>query len=354
MNFQLAIIGKKGIDMANLAGRTTNGETAWDKYVRKNRKWKELTLFTENNTSLFMRKGANVSEITEIPEGTGIKLADNRYTMIVGKKFANVKVGYKNGLIPLTDIKKPTNFKPSTHEEEVVNIINKVISMNQGIPIDVRLKGDSIVYKDISGAMRVDASVRRIGGKYNEVNADIILYKNEQDLLDENNIYISHKKEGGPDAFQQYCGLSKAAGMKIHRHPETQKFLEAVSKNIEDGKLRNPMFMRIRSPSLKNMSIYGPEFSSTYGLDHVQVIGQGLPRLTLKSENLYELDFTSRMNFSGELTHFGSGYVPVFGATYREDTGRGFEYNGDRFTGARVGIYPLKMIVKRNDVVEVK
>jgi hypothetical protein len=101
------------------------------------------------------------------------------------------------------------------------------------------------------------------------------------------------------------------------------------------------------------MSIIGPEYGSTDGLEHVTLIGQGLPNLTLtKKDNLYELDFTSHMSLSGNLSHFDGGYTPVFGATFRE--GRGFTLDGKRYNGARVGIYPRKLIETRTGVVKLK
>ncbi len=58
------------------------------------------------------------------------------------------------------------------------------------------------------------------------------------------------------------------------------------------------------------------------------------------------------MSISGDLSHFNEGYTPVFGATFR--AGRGFELDGKRYDGARVGIYPIKLIQTRGGVVEVK
>ena len=101
------------------------------------------------------------------------------------------------------------------------------------------------------------------------------------------------------------------------------------------------------------MSIFGPDYGNKYGLQHCNCIGQGLPVLKpTKKENEYELTFSSHMSLSGDLSHFKEGYTPVFGATFR--AGRGFELDGKRYNGARVGIYPSKLVATRGGVVELK
>ena len=95
---------------------------------------------------------------------------------------------------------------------------------------------------------------------------------------------------------------------------------------------------------LANMSIYGPEYGSAFSLQHTQVIGQGKPVFKVE-KSFYVLDFSSHMSLSGDLSHFTGGYEPVFGATFR--AGRGFELKNIRYSGARVGIYPRKLIEGR-------
>lgn len=339
--------------MASLNDRTTSGELAWDKYIKKNKNWNQLELEVEKNDDLFKRKGTKLESITQISKGQKLKLKSSSYTVISGKKYAQVNINRKDGLLNIASIRKPTNFTPTGYEVEVVNMINKVIAQNSGIPIDIKIKGTGKVYKSISGAIQVDTNIKRAAGVSADPKADIILYVDKRQLLSPNNIFISHKKEGGPEAFQQYGGLTEKAGEQIYSHPETKKFLKEVIKNIGDEGLESPMFMKVKDNSLKNMSIYGPDYGSRYGLQHVQLIGQGLPKLTpTKKENVWELDFSSHMSVSGNLSHFTGGYTPVFGATFR--AGRGFELNGKRYDGARVGIYPIKLIETRGGVKEVK
>jgi hypothetical protein len=339
--------------MASLGGKTTSGELAWDKYVGKNKNWKELKLETENDTDLFARKGADVASVKKLPKGTSFVLKSATFTTIKNKKYASVTVANKAGFININDIRKPTSFKPTGYETEVVNMINNFIKQRGNAPIDIKLKGDSKVYKGITGAIQVDTNIKRAAGVSSDPKADIILYVDKNKLDSTRNIYISHKKEGGPEAFQQYGGLTMAAGEEIYNHPETKAFMKQVIGYIKGDQLQQPLYKKIKSIPLKNMSIYGPDYNKSNSLQHVNCIGQGLPVLKpTRKENEFELDFSSHMSISGDLSHFTEGYVPVFGATYR--AGRGFEFEGKRYSGARVGIYPVKLIAGRGGVVELK
>lgn len=340
--------------MAHLGSRTTSGQLAWEKYVSQNKNWRDLKLVTEDKAQLFKKVGIKLHPITSLEKGQPLGLKSNQAFHIDGKKYAQVQLDKRTeGFLVITAIRKPTNFKPTGYETQVVDMINKHIAQNSNMPIDLKIAGDNTLYKGIKGAIQVDTNIKRAAGVSADPKADIILFRDKNNLLAPHNIFVSHKKEGGPEAFQQYGGLSRAAGEEIFNHPETRKFLREVTKNIKDGKLQNPMFMGIRSMDLKNKSIFGPDYGRKYGLQHTQIIGQGLPKLIpTRRDNVYELDFTSHMSRSGDLSHFTGGYLPVFGATYRE--GRGFEFEGNRYDGARVGIYPHKLVATRGGVIEVK
>jgi hypothetical protein len=201
----------------------------------------------------------------------------------------------------------------------------------------------------MSYAIKVDTQIKRTGGSKGDPKADIIICKDQKTPLSAGSIYISHKKEGGPEAFQQYGGLTEASGAEIYNHPEVQTFLKETSNYVNNDKLSNPLMKPVKDTKLMNMSIYGPDFGTTFSLQHVQLIGQGKPILKKIKEGVYSLDFTSHMSISGDLSHFDRGYKPVFGATYR--AGRGFTIDNKRVDGARVGIYPTKLIQTRSGLV---
>lgn len=335
--------------MATLAQKTTDGSDSFEKYVTRNPRFKETDYQIENKVEgqFLVRKGSSYKESAVLQEGTKFKIIDSKAHVIGGVRYAKVKYKATDGFIPLNKIRKPTSGNGTSYEDDVVNALNEMFGQF-GAPVSIRV--GRTIYKDLTFAIKVDSQLKRAGGAKGDPKADIIICKDMKNPLGAGSIYISHKKEGGPEAFQQYGGLTEAAGSVIYNHPEVQKFLKQASNYVKGGKLSNPLMKHIKDETLKNMSIYGPDYDKKFSLQHVQVIGQGQPKLTLVKDGLYTLDFTSHMSVSGDLSHFTGGYLPVFGATYRE--GRGFTIEGKRVDGARVGIYPIKLIQTRTGLVE--
>ena len=132
-------------------------------------------------------------------------------------------------------------------------------------------------------------------------SADIILCKDKKNPLASGGIYISHKKEGGPEAFQQYGGLSEQAGAEIYNHKLVQKFLQQVANVLGDSQqLASPVMGTFDDPVLANMSIYGPDYGKPYSLQHTQLIGQGKP-VFKETPRGVELSFSSHMSLSGRV-----------------------------------------------------
>jgi hypothetical protein len=270
--------------------------------------------------------------------------------------------------IKLKDLQKTAEFggKPLSTEEDteqagglqyevaVVNSINDLIEKSGGIVTFV-IAGLG-TFTGITGAKQVDSNLKRQGGVKADPKADIILYKQKTEMLHPDNIYISHKKEGGPEAFQQYGGITETAGYNIYNHREVQKFLNQLVDYIGDEGLVNPVMKPIKDPVLKNLSIFGPGYtagSSKFNLQNVHLIGQGMPSFTpvKGKKNTFTLTF-DHISVNGDLSHFTQGYEPVFGATFRR--GRGFKLQGESYTGVRVGIYPKALIMGRKHLVTLK
>ena len=332
--------------MADLSSKSTDGRISFQKYVTDNKRFSEIDFQIENKktTPIFNKKGEAINTI--LKEGDVIKIIDSKMHNIFGMKAANIK--YKNftGYIPINVIRKPTGGNGTQYEDEVVDAINSYIKSAGGV-IDIKLAGDQKIYKNIAYAVKVDTALKRKGGAKGDPKADIILCKDKNNPLAAGSIYISHKKEGGPEAFQQYGGLSIQAGKDIFDNKLTQKFLSIIVSDLQNGKLDKlpyPVMGTFKDTKLANMSIYGPEYGSAFSLQHTQVIGQGKPVFKVE-KSFYVLDFSSHMSLSGDLSHFTGGYEPVFGATFR--AGRGFELKNVRYSGARVGIYPRKLIEGR-------
>lgn len=340
--------------MADLGSKATDGRLSFKKYVTDNKRFSEIEYEIEKGRDavLYTKTGNSFSvSNTVFKAGTKLKIVDSDYVEFNKIKLAKVKIGTKTGYIPINTIRKPTGGNGTQYEDEVVDAFNAYI-LDAGGKIDIHLKGDDKVYRDISYAVKVDSNLKRQGGVRGDPKADIILCKDKTRPLADGSIYVSHKKEGGPEAFQQYGGVSDLAGPEIYNHPVVQKFLEALAKIIGSGdKLPHPVIGPIEDKKLMCLSIFGPEYGKKFSLQHVQLIGQGRPKFDDKGKYI-EVDFTSHMSLSGDLHSFIGDYLPVMGATFR--AGRGFEYKGKRYNGARVAIYPKKLMATRSGLVTLK
>jgi hypothetical protein len=263
-------------------------------------------------------------------------------------KYAQVKYGSKSGLIPINKIRKPTNTDVLAEEAIALSKLDAEISaiVKRVGPFELVIKGDpkKTVYKNVTGARNVS---EKFLGREAKSDFNIVSTKGDE-------IYISHKKAGGASAFQQYGGVSRQAGIEIQTHPEVESFLRKVAGNITKEKLNNPMYCYVTDDRLINLSVFGSEFGSEFGIDNVTVIGQGDPilRSVSKHENRFELDFSDHLVHNGDASEFKKGdYAAVIAATYR--AGRGFEIDGFKYKGARIGIYPKKLVVNRAGVQKV-
>lgn len=340
--------------MADLGSKATDGRLSFVKYVTENKRFSEVEFEIEKgkSTVVYTKKGtALVAGTKEFKAGTKIKITDQKMHEIAKMKLAAVQIGTVKGFIPINTIRKPTGGNGTQYEDEVVDAINAYI-LEAGGKVDIKLKGDSKTYKDIAYAVKVDSPIKAKAGVKGDPKADIILCKDIKNPTAAGSIYISHKKEGGPEAFQQYGGLSEQSGEHIYNHPLVQKFLGEVAKVLGNSdQLPNPVLGEFKDDVLANMSIYGPDYGKAFSLQHTQIIGQGKP--VFKSNGkVSELSFSSHMSLSGDLSHFVGGYLPVFGATFR--AGRGFSYKGKRYNGARVAIYPHKLMATRGGLIVVK
>lgn len=338
--------------MADLSSKATDGRLSFTKYVTDNARFAEIEYEIEKGKTaiVYTKSGSKLTPSKkELKAGTKIKITDSKLFEISKMKLASIKSGSTTGFIQINTIRKPTAVNSTQYEDEVVDAINAYI-LNSGGSINVKLKGDSKVYKDIAFAVKVDKAIKAKAGVKGDPKADIILCKDITKPLGAGSIYVSHKKEGGPEAFQQYGGLSEQAGDKIYNNKLVQNFLKVVAGILSEAKsaaLPYPVMGSFKNDELSNMSIYGPEYGGAFSVQHTQVIGQGKPTFTENGANTI-IGFTSHMSLSGDLSHFKGGYLPVFGATFR--AGRGFVYKGERYSGARVAIYPHKLMATRSKV----
>jgi hypothetical protein len=337
--------------MATLSGKTTSGELSFTKYVTNFKSYADTIYEIEKGMSgqLLIKSGNKYIESDVLPAGSQFNITSTDIVKIGSIDYAAVKYKNVKGFVPIAKIRKPTGGNGTAYEDEVVDALNAIFKQLKR-PIDIVV--GTKTYKGMTAAVKVDSSIKKAGGASSDPKADIIICKDKKDPLGAGSIYISHKKAGGPEAFQQYGGLTDAAGSEIAGHKEVLAFLEQTSRYVKKDKLSNPLMKTVKDKKLINMSIYGPGYGGAFSLQHTQLIGQGLPKLIQVTGDKYKLTFTSHMSLSGDLTHFTAGYTPVFGATFR--AGRGFNLGSKRINGVRVGIYPKKLIEGRGGLVKLK
>ena len=335
--------------MAVLSSKTTSGEDAFKIYVKNNPRYIEIDYVIENNMTapLIVKEGSSFKEKLILKSGTKFKIIKADDIQIGTLRCAHVKYGSVSGFIPLNKIRKPTKGSAGLHyEADTVKSLNEQLKQI-GRPISIKLGSNT--FKNLSYAVQVDTQLKQRAGATKDPKCDIIICQDLKDPLKGTPIFISYKKEGGPEAFQQYGGLTESAGSIINSNPEVQSFLHSVVNYISDNKLTSPLMKHITDKKLMNQSIFGPEYGDKFSLQHVQLIAQGKPNLEFINESTYNLKFSSHMILSGDLKHFTGGYEPVFAATFR--AGRGFTVGGKRINGARVGIYPKKLIASRGGLI---
>ena len=322
---------------------------SFGKYVTKNPNLKDVdfVIETDQTTPLYTldRKTFLAGEKKYVA-GTKLKIIDPVVHEFGGKKYAKVLIDKKSGYIAINKIRKPTVTNSTAYEDEAVDAINAYI-IKSGRVIDVRM--NSVVYKNIRFAVKVDDSMKRSFGATKDPKADIILCCDKLNPFKHNPIYLSHKKAGGAAAFGQYGGISKEAGEDIYNHKLVQKFLCGVAAIMDSnkGKLPGPIMGSFSDKNLSSKSVYGPEYGSPFSLQHCQAIVQGNPTFNAITDCCVELHF-SHIEFSGK--NLTGDYVPVFGATFRAN--RGFEYKTKRYNNVRLGIYPQKGFMGRSGLIK--
>ena len=336
--------------MPNLGLNSSDGKSFWEKYVKNNLRFKEtdFEILSEKPAQLFVKEGALLKATTKAYKpGTKLKITDSKIMIFEKKKFASVKILGKRGYISISRIKTPSSGNGTQYEDDIVNLINEAITKNG--PLNIKLKNASKIYNDILYAIKVDKKIKQLYGLKFDPKCDIILCKDIKKPVSTGSIYISHKKAGGAEAFQQYSGISTSAGDSISKNKIVKKFLAIVAENLkDDDRLAAPIIASFKDTLLMNRAIYGPEFGGPNSIQHVHLIGQGKPQLSLSSDKKYfTLSFSDHISLSGDLRIFKGPYAPVISAQYR--AGRSFIHNGITYNNTRVGIYSYKKVFSSNE-----
>jgi hypothetical protein len=145
--------------------------------------------------------------------------------------------------------------------------------------------------------------------------------KSDFHLLDINNneiVWISHKDGKTPRDFQQWGGLSARSELEMHKHKETQAFINDIKIKEypnNDFPRATTLAREIKDLKLKNMSIYGNQFGKVLGRQNVTLLLQGNIKLVQQGELFTLQSFHSHLN--GDL--MSPEFEPVFLAIYKGD-----------------------------------
>ena len=113
--------------MAVLSGKSTSGESAFDKYIGNNSMWKDLVLKVEVDMNATFFKSNKKDTHGVLEAGKELKLQSNKQDTIGKLKVAHVKVGSKTGYIALNRIRKPTKTNVMAAEEAAIRDLDKLI-----------------------------------------------------------------------------------------------------------------------------------------------------------------------------------------------------------------------------------
>lgn len=245
---------------------------------------------------------------------------------------------------------------PSPTEPDEMRFIHDVNAYitKIGDPITIEINGKK--FKNIVGANKVSGTPK----------ADIVLVQKNgsgSTYTLKEVCYLSHKKEGGAASFQQYAGVTSAAGSFISEHKIVQKFLKDVAGHLHDKRrsyIAQSGFSASRDiksdgKALVGKSLFGPNWSqgsTNYGKDNVNYIAQGRAQFIQKRD--VHILFTKPDGFHNPVTNWAMGgssgqFQAVLAATYR--TGRGFDVKIEnkqvRVGNLRAGIYPKAFVTGR-------
>jgi len=230
--------------MANLSGKTSDGKLSFEKYISNNPKWHSLMEFTvEKGVSGVPIVDIKANTITEtkniVSEGDKLVIMSKVYKTVKKKRYTKIKIvgsrtvqGELNyattgiqGYLDLRFIRKPTGTDVMKAEHAAIRDLDSAIRKIE-VPVTIIVNKTKETKKQFIVKDIIEA--RKIGGT---PKADLALF----DKYGVPVFWISHKKEGGASAFQQYSGISERSGAAIYQHKECKQFMRKVIKYLEGG-----------------------------------------------------------------------------------------------------------------------
>jgi len=236
------------------------------------------------------------------------------------------------------------NRSPDTSEEHrILQYLNKKIyELGNESPVDIILKPNN-KYSSIIGFIPGPSGT----------HADFVGIDEDLNEL----CFISHKQGSSANNFQQYSGISAAAGLNIHNDTEVEQFRKVISTKESDEFVSQSFSRKIESTELKSKAIFGSDYDSgDVGYNSCTHFMQGnvnvsKKRTKKKPDDKAQLvvSFNSKNVFRSNVNQLDrAGYRPVLGARRGEST-RTVRYMSDTVSGVRGGIFPEAYIEGRNN-----
>ena len=333
--------------------------TSWEYYVEDKEDWERykdiLKVETKTPGFLWIKSGGDYVETgPRYKNGDKVTLLDNGSYDLAGEKtiYALVKIHNKKGLLPITKLGKPSRNTTAVEDVALAQLDSAIKDRMTGG------KGICIVTTDHHGHIaQMYKDVVRARTNRGTPKSDFSMINSSGQVVAE----ISHKKEGGPEAYQQYSGITERAGASIADDSLVEDalrlFVDRYSLiTVEKLRFKFKIPWNKSGKLLMNRAIYGPDFGGAFGIDNVNFIGQGKPVLgpyTKQTTNshdncvkecgiVYELSFSSNISMNGDLSHFkGGGYEPYIIARYTG--GRTFQVDNEKYRDIRVLIAPTTL-----------
>lgn len=155
-------------------------------------------------------------------------------------------------------------------------------------------------------------------------------------------VWMSHKDGKKASDFQQWGGVSRVVP-NVHRHKETQEFIDDIKENFPDGfPPKTNIVKPIKDKTLKAKAVYGDDYvrgSQRYGENNVTTILQGPVKL-VKQGTVWIIS-ANHVHKNGE--EMKGDYEPIFDGNYRQGRGQPVQ-------NARLGIWP-KVAEKRPNTI---
>jgi len=230
----------------------------------------------------------------------------------VGTEEWRVPTTHTEAVIKLTQLEKTADLGGEESGKRLDKETKALESLQQQI---TDLKGAKpYIHIDIGGTVVKAAGVVNVeGGPKSDFN-----------LVDKNNkpvAFISHKdgSPASPKKFGQWAGVSAFAN-----HPEVKSFGRKFLKQYPNGMPSGATALSypIKDFDLQMRAVYGKDFGGDFGINNVNCVIQGPPRLEKMSRgNKYKLSGLLLLTNGEELPE---GYQPIFIARYfggRNDLG---------------------------------